>query len=205
MRLEFTYTAEDFIETQAAAVGQPEHEPRPKTFLERRGVLVGWVCFVFLAVFMFTLLQNNAAPAPPNPAPLPAPARPASNVALQWVLPAILWVLVFGFIWFFVFRQMRAARRIWESNPVLQQPKTLDLTDGGVRLSDALASTEWRWEAFSQLVETTNLFLLRQSDGTFLMIPKRGAPPGGLDALRAILAERMHEPGAFPVLSPKQP
>ena len=200
MRLEFTYTGEDFTEAHLAAVHDQSAQPAAsRTFLNRRVTLIGWVAFVFLAVFLFTLLSRNRA----VPAPAPAAPVPATNPVLGWLVPVIPWVLVFGFIWLFVFRQMRAARRAWEREPGMDQPKLLELTDAGVRLSDALASTEWRWSAFTKMVETSNLFLLRRGDGPFVIIPKRAAPASEVDALRVILAERMHEPGAFPVLPPK--
>jgi len=86
----------------------------------------------------------------------------------------------------------------------MQQPKTLEITDEGVRMSDPLAFTEWRWASFTGLVESANLLLLRQADNTFVVIPKRAVPPGQLDTLRADLTARMPAPGAFPVLPPKQ-
>ena len=68
-----------------------------------------------------------------------------------------------------------------------------------MRLSEPLASTEWRWEAFTALVETKNLLLLRQTDNTFLIIPKRAIPPGQIDSLRFEFNSRIPAPGAFPV------
>jgi hypothetical protein len=163
--------------------------------------LVGWLIFIGLAVAFFVFLQRRPAPAPP-PTRAPAP----TGAVPDWVISVGPWVLVFGFVWFFVFRQMRGMfpRNVYERNTSLQQPKTLDISKAGVRLTDALAFTEWRWESFTALVETANLFLLRQADNTFVIVPKRAVPAGETDRLRAELQSRMPTPGAFPVLPPKE-
>ncbi|MGB7157683.1 MAG: YcxB family protein [Tepidisphaeraceae bacterium] len=200
MRLEFTYTSNDFMEMHTVATRESLKTRRPNTSF---GKLLDWTVFVGLSVALFMVMQPPKTAPPPGAAPVPVPAT--SNSLLSWVMPMLPAALMLGVFWFYFIRQFRAARRGWESNPVTQQPKTMDLTEASVRLSDALLSTEWRWEAFIKLVETKTLLLLKQGDGTFVMIPKRAAPPGELDALRLLLNERVGLPGAFPVLPPKPP
>jgi hypothetical protein len=201
MRLEFTYTGDDFVEAQVAATGTAlgdEHNSRGRSVARR---LLGWILFLALTVCLYYLLQKTAT----RPTPAAAPTQPQSDTLLEWVVPMLPWLLVFGFIWFLVFRQLRAARRVWEHDPALRQPQTMDLTETCIRLADTLSASEWRWEAFTGVTETANLFVLKRGEGSVVIIPKRGAPPGQLDALRLLLAERVHEPGAFPVLPPKPP
>ena len=202
MRLEFTYTAADLVEMSKAAAPDPGLQKGPFGTGGSRSWF-GWVIFIGLAVMFFMFLQKRSATAPP--AAPPPTAAPTSGVP-GWVIALVPWLLIFGFIWFFVFRQLRGTfpRNVYERNTSLQQPKTLDITDSGVRMTDALSFTEWRWESFTGLVESANLFLLRQADNTFVMIPKRAVPLGQLDLLRADLESRMPAPGAFPVLPPKQ-
>ena len=45
--------------------------------------------------------------------------------------------------------------------------------DESVVISDAATRAEHRWNAFSHVFETSNLFLLYTSDHAFHMVPKR--------------------------------
>jgi hypothetical protein len=200
MRLEFTYTAVD-LQEMAQAAAKPENARQSGALaIGKSRNLFGWVIFIGLAVVLFIFLQNRSVTVPPA-TPLPAPKWGV----LEWATSFVPWLLVFGFIWFFVYRQMRnlSPRSVYEHTSSMQQPKSLDITDAGVRMSDALASTEWRWESFTGLVETANLLLLRQADNTFVIIPKRAVPAAELDALRYELQSHIPAPGAFPVLPPK--
>jgi hypothetical protein len=204
MRLEFTYTAAD-LEEMAKAAAQPDPSLQKGPFGSGGSrSWIGWMIFVSLAVVLFLWMQKRGVAARP---PV-TPATPSStNGVAGWLVALVPWVLIFGFIWFFVYRQIRhmSPRSVYERNPSMQQPKTLDITDDGVRMSDPLAFTEWRWASFTGLVESANLLLLRRADNTFVMIPKRAVAPGLLDTLRADLTARMPAPGAFPVLPPKRP
>ena len=200
MRLEFTYTPDDLAETakalRAGGGGKKWHLSR--------GVF-GWLLFVGLAVMLFMLLSRNPAPRAAT-----VPAAPARGPFATVILPLVPWVLIFGFIWFFVFRQIRGQyKRLWQENSELQQPQTLDMDDDGVRLSSTLSTTTWHWPAFVKVIETPSLLLLETSSKTHLLIPKRAAAdPGQLEALRALLAAHVSAPtGAFPVLpvDPNQP
>jgi ATP-dependent Zn protease len=44
------------------------------------------------------------------------------NILMQIVLPLIPWLLIFGFIWFFVFRQLRKGQAMRQPIPVYQVP-----------------------------------------------------------------------------------
>jgi len=205
MRLEFTYTAADLEEMAKAAAAHPD--PSRPAATSAIGLPRKWawwvVCVGALASFFLVFMERRAGT---NRPPVPTPAPPAAGGVPGWLVSIAPWVLVFGFVWFFVFRQMRrmSPASVYERNPSMQQPKTLDITDERVRMSDPLAFTEWRWESFTGLVESANLLLLRQADNTFVMIPKRAVPAEELDTFRADLAARMPAPGAFPVLPPKQ-
>jgi hypothetical protein len=66
--------------------------------------LFGWVLFIGLAIMLFMLLNSRQAP-PGTAGPVPRPV--ANSYVHNILLPVLPWVLIFGFVWFFVFRQIR--------------------------------------------------------------------------------------------------
>ena len=119
LRLEFTYEFDDYAEAQESwAAGAAGSAPTP---WRKRASLFGWVLFIGLAVMLFMLMQrrpNMPAPAPPAMPAMPGrPPAPVPAPLLNIVLPLIPWLLIFGFIWFFVFRQLRKSSVIAGAKP----------------------------------------------------------------------------------------
>jgi len=205
MVLEFHYTPEDLAE-MAKARGDLAGKKAGRPVRS----LLGWGLFIGLAVVLFLLLSSQKKP-PATPPPPPA-APPPESFFVAFVLPFIPWVLIFGFIWFFVFRQMRGvARRAWEKNLELHQQHTLEVGDDGLRLATPLAESFWRWPNFVGMTETANLVLLHMTNEAYLMIPKRAAADAArLEELKAILAAHVSQhTNAFPVVpvvpEPREP
>jgi hypothetical protein len=194
MRLEFTYTPEDLAEA-AKALGKalPPGQVRGATF---RGVF-GWLLFIGLAVMLFMFLSRRNSPPRPRATTLPRGDLLGTFTAL------VPWILIFGFIWFFAFRNHRRRfKRLLDESPELQQPQTLDLGEDGIQLSAGLVTTTWKWAGLTGVLDTPNLLLLRTSNMAAIAIPKRAASgPGELARLQALVASRVAAPtGAFPVI-----
>ena len=102
-------------------------------------------------------------------------------------------------------------KAIWESQPHLHRPQTMEVTEGGVVVSDAVSRTENRWDAYSHVRETPNLFLLYTSDLVIQSVPKRAfASEQDLRSFRELVRQTIAErpAPAFPVVpvasSPEQ-
>jgi hypothetical protein len=196
MRLEFTYQPEDFAEWSKAAGKRPGMRPH---FARS---LITWLVFIGLAVVIFLWLPRENARGP-QPLPPAVPARPVRDRVFDMLIGLVPWVVVFCVIWFFVYRQMRAGRGIWNKDKTLQQPHALLVDDESVTLSGSTASTRWLWAAFAGWTETANLILLRQTDDVTVLVPKRAATPAELDELRGLLRRHIVPPtGGFPVNPP---
>jgi len=94
-------------------------------------------------------------------------------------------------------------KAIWESQPHLHRPQSMEVTEGGVVVSDAVSRTENRWDAYSHVRETPNLFLLYTSDHAIQTVPKRAFGSEEdlrhfRELLRRTIAERPAP--AFPVI-----
>jgi len=101
-----------------------------------------------------------------------ATTRPvAPTTWFDSLLLLLPWVFVFGFLWFFVLR--RLTRRMFQAQPSLMRPKTLELNDGEATITDALTRLSYKWPAFVRFIETRNIFLLYISEVTFHIVPKR--------------------------------
>jgi hypothetical protein len=122
------------------------------------------------------------------------------------LLPILPWLLIFGFIWFFVFRALRGNwRKVWEGQPQLHGPQTMDAGEDGVTVATPLSRAEYRWEAFQHVRETPNLFLLYMSNFSFHMVPKRSfASDAEVDQFRSLVRNFIAErpAPAFPVVMP---
>lgn len=91
-----------------------------------------------------------------------------------------------------------AARRLWRRDPHVHQPSSADLVPGhGLRLNRGDVASESRWSAWSGVLETDRLYLLRRRGGppVLLVVAKRGvADADGAARLRAILTTEIGEP-----------
>jgi len=67
----------------------------------------------------------------------------------------------------------------------------VDFSDSGMTASNSVAKTEFAWPAFNRYAESTNLFLLYQSQAGFRIFPKRAFAPGEADAFRSLLDRHM--------------
>ena len=99
-------------------------------------------------------------------------------------------------------------KAIWESQPHLHRPQTMEVVEGGVVISDAVSRTENRWDAYSHIRETPNLFLLYTSDHVIQSVPKRAFSSEEdlrwfRELVRRTIAERPAP--AFPVIVRQTP
>lgn len=195
MRMEYSIQPEDIAEALRWRA--------PAQRRQARGGLIGWVIFVAVAAALFVWLKSTAAPPARR---MPNPGPPPSGVLHDFVLPFIPWVLILGFIWFVVFRQLRGRpRKLWEDNAELQQPQTLELGEEGVRIANLFMETLYRWNSFIAWGETRNLVVLLLGNRTRLLIPRRAAQSEAeWQQLREMVKSRISEPlGGFQVIPPK--
>src|SRR5688500_752925 len=110
MRLEFTYTPEDLAEAAKGVAATPASGGARRYW---RGIL-GWALFIGLALALF-FLRSQATPPPA------VTTAPRESLFARVLVPLVPWLLIFGFIWFFVFRQLRKQyQRVLDDNPHLE-------------------------------------------------------------------------------------
>ena len=124
MRAEFQYTFEDFREAEAALHGSNRgSNPARVTF--GRGLL-GWLLFIGLSVMLVVLVQRSRSNPPTRGGPAgPTAVAPSGNQPVDLLLSFVPWVVIFGFIWVFVYRQIRQQARTardWEKTPAYHRP-----------------------------------------------------------------------------------
>ncbi|MEA2734834.1 MAG: YcxB-like protein [Humisphaera sp.] len=161
--------------------------------------LFGWVLFVAVAVMLFMLLNQRKSP---PAAAAPPGARPGADL---WsvLVPLLPWLLIFGVIWFFVFRYMRRRYlKTWEDTRWIHRPQSMTIDESGLTFTEPTAARRLSWDHFVRFGETENLFLLFSSEYSAEFIPKRiFATAAEADQFRALLARHVSPPtGAFPVV-----
>jgi lysylphosphatidylglycerol synthetase-like protein (DUF2156 family) len=78
--------------------------------------------------------------------------------------------------------------RVYRHTPTLQQEQTHEFSDEGFRMRNPLANTLVRWDAFLEVFETKEFFLLYISRSMAYFLPKRAiATPEELTQLRSFL------------------
>jgi hypothetical protein len=211
MHVEFIYTPEDLAAATKAAAALPKSANAKNSLKFGRGVF-GWLLFIGLATMLFMVLNagNQRSKNPSrggggggSPAATPSAPMTGNDVMSNVVLPFVPWLLIFLFIWFFVFRQLRKSGfRAIADDPQFQQVQSLDVDADGVRLATPLAETRWKWANFSGMSETPELLFVHLRERTVLVIPKRAfSTPEQLDEMRSTIRANVSEhTGAFPVL-----
>ena len=112
LRLEFTYDFDEFAEAQQAYASGGSTGGKWRSW-------AGWLLFGGLALILFMLMNQRPAPRPTPPI---VPPPPAQNWVNNILLPVIPWVLIFGVIWFFVFRQLRRGGAFPKTESMLYEP-----------------------------------------------------------------------------------
>lgn len=189
IQVHFTLTAADFDEwSKAITFVKPG---KTGSTSKVRQSLIGWLLFIALSVLMVMLLNNNAS-VPQRGSVASQPVQTSKSLS-DVISPFIPWLVIFGFIWFFVYRQLRArGRRIWDANEDLRQPHIAVFDYDAVTITGPKVSARMLWSAFDAWLETPNLFLLRQSvNDMYQLIPKHAVPADRLGELRALLAARI--------------
>ena len=94
-------------------------------------------------------------------------------------------------------------KAMWEKQEHLHRPQSVEVREDGLVISDAVTRAENRWDAFTHVRETPNLFMLYSSDYAFYMLPKRAfAAEEELRQFREMVRRRVAErpAPAFPVI-----
>ena len=118
-------------------------------------------------------------------------------------MPVLPWLLIFGFVWFFVYRQLRNRyQSAWDKHPDLHRPHVLEIDDEGLSWSTQVSNSRRLWEGYTSWDETKNLFLLYRGELLVEFIPKRAiADVASFDQVRELLRRSISPPQhAFPVI-----
>lgn len=80
-----------------------------------------------------------------------------------------------------------SAKRQFDKNPALRQPRRIDFADDCVKTDAGITSSQASWQAYLRSVETKDCFLLDTSPACFSIVPKRVLQPTEVDELRLLL------------------
>jgi YcxB-like protein len=78
-------------------------------------------------------------------------------------------------------------RRWFSRNAHLYQNLEVEITDGNLMVRSKTEETIAKWEHYSRLVESQNLFVLLDPHGNCLILPKRSFAPADLESFLQIL------------------
>jgi hypothetical protein len=97
----------------------------------------------------------------------------------------------------------RQSRVLWDGQPLLHRPRTVEADDDGITFTDPFAYHRLSWQNYLKWSETPRLFLLFLSDRSAEFIPKSAFPDAAaVDAFRDLLTRHVGSAGsAFPVIT----
>jgi len=106
---------------------------------------------------------------------------------------ALPYALIFGIIIVALPRiQQWQLARLYRQTPSLREQQTHEFSDSGFRMSNPLANTLVRWDAFQEVLETKEFFLLYISRSIAYFLPKRAVTgPQQLGELRELLKREL--------------
>jgi hypothetical protein len=132
--------------------------------------------------------------------------RPTRRAALLVAFLPWIVLLVLVFPASFAFRAAKI-RQTWRTSFAGREHRVWELSEEGVRITDALTDVHYRWPIFTRVREIVDHFLLFRVDGQFHVLPKRAfADTGQLQEARAIFnthaarCDLLTPVSAFPVV-----
>ncbi len=93
-------------------------------------------------------------------------------------------VLIFG--WAFLF----APRKQWRRQRRRSDEQRYTFSDSGVDVATPLASTASGWDAYAEVVETSEVYVLRAQSRVCNFLPRRAFSPEQDSAFRALVSRR---------------
>ncbi|HEY1921490.1 MAG TPA: YcxB family protein [Tepidisphaeraceae bacterium] len=195
MKLEFTYSPEDFVEGFCAKIHDPTYRA---PFSQNKSVQL-ILCSVFVSFFGWVTWWRWRS----SSTPFAPPWSPHSDFAWDVAIPFCIAAVVAFLAIYAMFAPVdkRKLRRILHRHPSLQQPQTLTVDETGIGVLNPLWSGQFNWAAFRGWAETENLFVALTSDRGRLIIPKRCASGEVVTELRQMMAARIvGGAGGFPVV-----
>ena len=168
MQFRLTYTAQDWVDAY-------------RVHLRKRSTLLNRVFFSLsvplgiVSIFLFAIL------------PLAAKTIKLSGA----VIPTLMgfWLIYFGTSYI-----SRLARRSYTSRPERQAEFSVTVDESGVRMTNAISSTEYKWPCFVGWLETEKVLLLYVSFCAFEFFPKRVFTPEQLEQLRLLADGHVKSP-----------
>jgi hypothetical protein len=197
IELRFTLTPDEYLEGLNALQRDVKRLLRQSRW--SFAALLQWAALsivLLTALVVFSLWYTPAPTAPASASPaVETDARP-----LQFFLGMFVVIFLFA-----LFRGLRARRRLFQqiqkSADRLTQDRLVRLEAAGVQMSNAIAATTYRWEAFIRLTETRHVFILQLSEASGEMIPKRAFTDAAQqEEFRQMVGVGLSRAQAFPVI-----
>ncbi len=151
MQFQLTYTAQDWVDVY-------------RVHLRKRSLLLNRIFFSIsvplgiVFIFLFALL------------PLAAKTIKPSGAVIPTLMGA--WLIYFG-----TYYISRVAKRSYISRPERKPEFSVTIDESGVRMTNAISSTEYKWPCFVDWLETEKAVLLYVSYCSFEFFPKRVLSP----------------------------
>jgi YcxB-like protein len=108
----------------------------------------------------------------------------------QRALSVVLVPFLLGALWTWIGTGQTyqlSARSQFAKNPMLREPRTIELNEDGVNTDAGIASSQMSWQAYLRYVESKDTFLLYTSPACFVIIPKRILQPEQMSELRQLM------------------
>ena len=118
----------------------------------------------------------------------------SAAAGLSTLLPYVL--ILGGIVVALPLLQRWQLKRLYRHTPTWRQEQTHEFSEEGVRMSNALSNSLMQWDAFVDVVETKEFFLLYSSRSMAHFLPKRAiTTPDQLRDLRVLLEAELTRRG----------
>jgi hypothetical protein len=116
--------------------------------------------------------------------------RRVNSLDLRYLFFLSLAYVVIGWI-ILPFLRKRDYVRDYVRNPRIQEPITVEISEGGVYQEGKDYTATMKWQIFTHYLEDDDLFLLYESAPHLRILPKRAFAPGEAEQFRELLKSKL--------------
>jgi hypothetical protein len=195
MELRFTYTGDDFDEVFSLRWSQDARLYRRRRVTN--GITLALMVIALGLVIWFRVLAPRITQQMPW---IPSGHFDWHDNDLYAISVAVGSSVAFV-IYYFARRRRKLGEAYLKSQPMSQQPQVMVIGDVGIDVSSPLNSSQYRWESFTDWMESDGIFALRLTGRHgILVIPRRSATDEQQAELREVFKRRIVTPtGGFPI------
>ena len=133
-----------------------------------------WIYIIIIVLVLIGFNAYNWSSNDSTTADVPPIDGQSTTPLLGSLLSWLLWIVVLGVLWIFIFRRLGGSVMLKkEDRDLILGERTMTFDTDKVQVKALTAETTYQWNALKKWDQTTNLYLLYISSNAAIIVPKR--------------------------------